>query len=443
MTEAHLKKNIGFAVATSLVVGTVIGSGIFMKPGIVIASTGGSNMALWAWIIGGIITLASGLTMAEVSVKIPKTGGLYAYLEEVYGKFWGFLCGWVQTIIYGPAIMGTLGLYFGTLVAGFFGFDASTKVVIGISTVVLLVILNLLGTQYGGWIQTVSTIGKLIPIFAIAIFGIVQGDTQILGMESGSTQSINMGAAVLATLFAYDGWINVGYMAGEMKNPAKTLPRAIITGILVVTVAYLTVNIAMLHVLPASEIVKLGPNAAGKAASILFGDIGGNLINIGIMVSIFGCLNGKILTFPRIPFAMAEGGLLPGSKFLSTIHPKFNTPVGATLLQLVIAVIMMLFASPDRLSDIAIFTVFTFYALGFYAVFLLRKKDKGTTSTLYKVPLYPFTPIVAIIGCFYIVGSTLINTLGDSLISIGIALVGIPVYKYLVAKNPEILKKAS
>lgn len=432
--QVQLKKNIGYFVSTSLVIGTVIGSGIFMKPGVVLSSTTNSTMALLAWIIGGIITLASGLTIAEISVKIPKTGGLYAYIEEVYGKLWGFLCGWVQTIIYGPAIMGALGLYFGSLMADFFGFPQSSKILIGIITIILLAVLNLLGTTFGGIIQTLSTIGKLIPIILISVFGIFQGDVSIFNAESGSTQaSISMGAAVLATLWAYDGWMNVGFMAGEMKNPSKTLPRAIISGILIVITAYLSVNIAMLHLLPASKIVELGPNAASAAASSLFGDIGGKILAIGILVSIFGCLNGKILTFPRITYAMAERGFLPGSKILSSIHPKFKTPVASTILQIFIALVMMILWNPDRLSDMAIFAVFLFYGLAFSAVFILRKKE-GISGTLYKVPLYPITPIVAILGTIYIIGSTIMHAPIDAVFSIGIALIGLPVYWKLKGK---------
>lgn len=432
--ETQLKKNIGFSVATSLVIGTVIGSGIFMKPGIVISATGNSSLALLAWAIGGIITLASGLTIAEVSVKIPKTGGLYAYIEDVYGKFWGYLCGWVQTLIYGPAIMGALGLYFGSLVTGLFGISENNKIIIGIITIIFLGAMNLLGTQYGGYIQNISTVGKLIPIILIAGFGILKGPHQILNMSSGVHQTFSMGAAVLATLWAYDGWMNVGYMAGEMKNPNKTLPRSIISGILIVIVAYLTVNIAMLHVLPANKIVQLGPNAASTAAALLFGKMGGNLITIGILISIFGCLNGKIFTFPRIPYAMAKNGVLPGEKVLSFLHPKYKTPIGATVIQLLIAILMMLIGNPDRLSDIAIFAVFSFYGLSFFAVFLLRK-TLNNNDNLYKVPLYPITPLIAIAGAIYIVGSTVIDSPFDAILSIGIALIGIPVY--LMQKRKE------
>lgn len=405
-----------------------------MKPGIVLASSGGSTMALWAWIIGGIITLASGLTIAEVSVKIPKTGGLYAYLEEVYGKFWGFLCGWMQTIIYGPAVIGALGLYFGSLVADLVGWSETGKLFVGVSSVLFLFILNVIGTNLGGFIQSLLTVAKLVPIAMIAVFGIWHGDSHITGMSSGNSQSISMGAAVLATLWAYDGWMNVGFMAGEMKNPSKTLPKAIITGIAVVMIAYLSVNVALLHVLPASKIVELGPNAAHTAASILFGDIGGKLIAIGILISIFGCLNGKIMTFPRIPFAMAEDRLFPGAKWLSKVHPKFQTPLYASLFETVLAILFMLVGNPDRLSDIAIFVVFLFYGLAFYAVFLIRKKEDGQQNSLYKVPLYPLTPIVAIVGTLYIVGSTLVDKPIDSFLSILVALAGIPLYKFLTRR---------
>jgi APA family basic amino acid/polyamine antiporter len=435
--EAQLKQNIGVFVSTSLVIGTVIGSGIFMKPGVVLAATANSNMALLAWVIGGIITLASGLTIAEVSVKIPKTGGLYAYIEEVYGKMWGFLCGWVQTIVYGPAIIGALGLYFGVLMVGFFNLPEGSEMLVGIISVVLLVALNLLGTHFGGFIQTASTVGKLIPIFLIAIFGILQGDVQVFNVESGAAaKNLSMGAAILATLWAYDGWMNVGYMAGEMKNPSKTLPRSIISGILIVIVAYLSVNVAMLHVLPATQIVELGPNAASTAATSLFGEIGGKLLAIGILVSIFGCLNGKILTFPRIPFAMAERGLLPGAKMFSSIHPKFGTPVGATVMQMVIAIAMMILWDPDRLSSMAIFAVLAFYVMAFVAVFLLRKND-NYDKNLYKVPLYPITPILAIGGTLYIIYSTIVDAPIDAFTSIGIGLIGLPIYWNLKNKGEK------
>ncbi len=435
MTKTELKQSIGFITATAIVVGTVIGSGIFMKPAVVIEATGNSTFALLAWIIGGIITLASGLTIAEVSSKIPETGGSYVYIEKVYGKFWGFLCGWVQTIIYGPAVIGALGLYFGTLFAGIFSLPKESELWIGIMAVLFLSVVNTLGSQVGGIVQSVLTAAKLLPIFLIIVFGVVKGNVPIFGMDSGSSQAINFGAAVLATLWAYDGWMNVGFVAGEMKNPAKTLPKAIITGILIVMFAYVAVNVALLHVLRADDIVALGPNAASEAATILFGSFGGKLIAIGILISIFGCLNGKVLTFPRMPLAMAIDGLFPLARYFSRIHPKWRTPVLATFMQITIAIIMMLLGNADRLTDIAIFSVFLFYGFAFYAVFLLRK-SLPSNEQLYRVPFYPFTPIVAIVGAAYIIISTALHAPLDTFLSIVVTISGIPMY-YIVTKKRQ------
>lgn len=434
--EKQLKKEIGFSVALSLVIGTVIGSGIFMKPGKVIEYSGGSTMALWAWVFGGIITIAGGLTIAEVSTQIPKTGGLYVYLEEAYGKIWGFLSGWVQTVIYGPAIIGALGLYFGSLLAHLFAMEAQWKLPLGIIAILFLTIVNSLGTKYGGYLQTAATVGKLVPIILIAVFGIWKGNGQILNMSSGVSTEISMGAAILATLWAYDGWMLVGFVAGEMKNPAKLLPRAIIGGLAVVTLAYLLVNVALLHVLPAAKIMALGENAAGTAASVLFGDLGGKLISVGILISIFGCLNGKILAFPRVPYAMAERNQLPFSKVFSKIHRKYGTPVQATVMEIVIAIIMMIVSNPDRLSDIAIFSVYIFYIQAFFAVFILRRRNKGEKRP-YNVPLYPFIPLLAIVGSGYVVISTIIDNPKDSLFAILLTLIGLPLYWFLKRKSED------
>ncbi len=432
--QGTLKKEIGLSLAMSLVIGTVIGSGVFMKPGKVIEYAGDSTMAMWAWILGGVITLAGGLTIAEVSTQIPKTGGLYVYLEEVYGKVCGYLSGWMQTIIYGPAIIGALGLYFGSLVAGLFGLPDASKTVIGIAAVLFLAMVNSFGTRYGGFLQTAATVGKLIPIAFIAVFGLLQGDSPMLNMPGGLSTPISMGAAILATLWAYDGWMLVGFVAGEMRHPGKDLPRAIIGGLTVVTLAYLLVNLAMLHVLSADKIAALGVNAAGTVASQLFGDVGGKLISIGILVSIFGCLNGKILAFPRVSFAMAERGQLPASRRFASVS-RFGTPVAATLLQVAIAIVMMIVSNPDRLSDIAIFSVYIFYMQAFVAVFLLRKRNTGKPR-VYSVPLYPLVPLVAIVGSGYIVVSTILNNPADSLLAIGLTLVGLPIY-WVLRRNRQ------
>lgn len=431
--QGKLRKELGLVSAMAIVVGMVIGSGIFMKPGKVLAASGDSTMGLLAWILGGIITLAAGLTVAELGVQIPKTGGLYAYLDEVYGRVWGYLFGWVQTIIYGPATTAALGLYFSSLIIPFLSFDTQYKLPIAIAIVMFMSFVNCLPAKYGGMIQSVATAAKLIPIILIAVFGLLKGNNQILGVSSfavGDSGTVNLGMAILATLWAYDGWVGVSYVAGEMKNPAKQLPQAIIIGLGLVMLAYIAVNTAMLHILSADKIVQLGSGAAGSAATWLFGGFGGRLVNIGIIISVFGALNGYILTSARVPYAMAIRGQLPAHTTISKLHPTWGTPINALILQVLLAIIMMGLGDPDRLTDIAMFILWVFYILAFVAVFIMRKRHPKAKRS-YSVPFYPAVPVIAIAGALFIVINALFSSPMDSIYSLGITAIGLPVYWFL------------
>ncbi|MEH6850018.1 MULTISPECIES: APC family permease [Bacillus] len=428
------KNKIGLTIALSIVVGTIIGSGVFMKPGKVLDYAGSSNMAILAWVIGGILTLASGLTVAEIGAQIPKNGGLYTYLEEIYGKFWGYLSGWMQTLVYGPAIIGTLGLYFSSLMLNFFHIDKVWNLPIAIGTVVFLGAINSVGTKYGGIVQTITTIGKMIPIILIVVMGFWKGNSDVFNVIVPESANQSMGMAILATLFAYDGWILLASIGGEMKNPTKLLPKAMTVGILIVTAAYVLINMALLKVLPAPQIVTLSENATATAADMLLGQYGGKLISIGVIVSIFGCLNGKILTFPRIPVSMAERGQLPFSKFISKINDKFQTPANAIFVEILLGIILMLISDPNELSEISVFIIYIFYVMTFIGVFILRKRNAGQKRE-YSVPLYPIVPALAILGSLFVIGSAIINEPTRCFLSIGIVLTGLPVYWYLNKKQ--------
>lgn len=428
------KNKIGLTVALSIVVGTIIGSGVFMKPGKVLDYAGSSNMAILAWVVGGILTLASGLTVAEIGAQIPKNGGLYTYLEEIYGKFWGYLSGWMQTLVYGPAIIGTLGLYFSSLMLNFFHIDKVWNLPIAIGTVVFLGAINSVGTKYGGIVQTITTIGKMIPIILIVVMGFWKGNSDVFNVIVPDSANQSMGMAILATLFAYDGWILLASIGGEMKNPTKLLPKALTVGILIVTAAYVLINMALLKVLPAAQIVTLSENATATAADMLLGQYGGKLISIGVIVSIFGCLNGKILTFPRIPVSMAERGQLPFSKFISKINDKFQTPANAIFVEILLGIILMLISDPNELSEISVFIIYIFYVMTFIGVFILRKRNAGQKRE-YSVPLYPIVPVLAILGSLFVIGSAIINEPTRCFLSIGIVLTGLPVYWYLNKKQ--------
>lgn len=446
--EQALEKTIGFWTAITVVIGTIIGSGVFVKPSVVLNHAGTSDMAIWAWVVGGILTLAAGLTIAEVGAQIPKTGGLYAYIRDIYGPFWGFLTGWMQTVIYGPAIIASLSLFFGILVTNFFELDPALGIWIGIAAFTFLVILNIMGTGLGGAMQTFTTICKLIPVFAIIIFGLLWGKEGIFGQDVTSLiknqEEINFGRAVLATLFAYDGWILLTNLTGEMKNPKRNLPLAMFAGLSVVTLAYVLINIAVFHVIPADKLVGMGNTSSAEAAKILFGDFGSKFVNIGVIISIFGCLNGKIMTFPRIPFAMADDHLLPFDKAISYVSPKFKSPIGALIAVYVISLVLLLLTivipdivNADYLSEVCIFIIYIFYIAAFIGLFLLRQRNKGVNRD-YSVPLYPIVPIIALLGGLFIIISTLMSDFIGSMLGVAFVIIGIPFYFILRKRHLDV-----
>lgn len=435
-SETKLNRSLGFWSALSLVVGTVIGSGIFFKQSSVLDSAGSTTNALLAWLLGGLITLTAGLTIAEVGAQMPHTGGLYVYMENIYGKIWGFLSGWMQIAVYGPAIIASIAAYLGILLVGFFHLGNGWQAPLSIGVIVLIGLLNMIENRWGAAFQIATTLGKLLPIAAIIIFGLFFGNQDAFGQTLHSVQQStgSFGVAVLATLFAYDGWILVANLGGEIKNPQKLLPKAIVLGISLVLVAYTLVTYGILHFIPADTIHKLGQQTTIYFAQAAFGTIGGRLLNIGIIVSMVGCLNGKIMTFPRIIYAMAERQQLPFSKQLSYLNPKSHEPIVATLFILVYASIMIVFFNPDRLSDLCIFTVYCFYVATFIGVFLLRKRPGGDKRP-FSTPGFPITPLVAILGALFVIISEIGSDLPGVLLSLVIVALGIPVYYYKLRVN--------
>ncbi len=426
--QISLNRSLGLISSLSLVIGTVIGSGIFFKQAAVLDYAHSTNLALIAWLVGGLITMASGLTIAEIGSQMPHTGGLYVYLEKIYGKFWGFLAGWMQIIVYGPTLIAALGSYLATLLVAFFGLPKTSTPLLAVIVIALIAAFNLLSNRYGAAFQVITTVGKLLPIAAIIIFGLLFGKANAFNQvatTSGSVSFNGFGMAILATLFAYDGWVLIANMGGEIKNPQKLLPKAIVFGIGLVLVIYMLVTAGIFRVVPASLIHRLGDQAAAHFATIAFGQVGGKLLNIGIIISIAGCINGKVMTFPRIMYAMAKNDELPFSKQLAYLNKRMRTPMVATLTVCSIAALMAVTVDADRLSELCIFTIYLFYVLAFFGLFKLRHLK---TASPFRVPLYPFTPIVAILGGVFVLVSELNSDLTGVLASIFFVALGIPVY---------------
>ena len=432
MTNNSLKKNVTFIEAMAIVVGMIIGSGIFLKPGIVLQSAGSPFMAIMAWVVGGIITLASALTIAEIAAAIPKAGGLYTYLAELYGDVFGFLLGWVQTIISYPASVAAQTIAFATYANFFIPMSNMQQKMLAISVLAFILLMNVIATKFGGIIQTVATIGKLIPIVAIIFVGITYNSAHgASGIEIA--QKTGFGAAILGTLWAYDGWISVTNMAGELKNPTKDLPKVISLGVVFVIFVYAIFNIVIFKVLPINQIIS-SKTPAADAAVAMFGEGGGIFITAGIMVSVFGALNGYLMTGARVPMAMGQKGQLPFSGLISSVHPKFSTPANSLIMQSLIAIIYIFSGTFNTLTDLLVFVLWIFFTMGVFGVFILRKKytkEKG----LYRVPFFPITQIVGIVGGTYILFSTIIDSPVNSFIGIAITLLGLPVYYFINKKT--------
>ena len=426
------KKTLSFVEALAIVVGMIIGSGIFLKPSIVLADAGTPLASLAAWIAGGIITLASALTIAEIASAIPRTGGLYTYLEELYGEPVGYLLGWVQTIVSYPASIAAQAIAFATYANIFFPMSDWGQKFMAFGILGFLLVMNIISTKFGGIIQTIATIGKLIPIIAIMGFGLISGGELNFASTEVATMT-EFGAAILGTLWAYDGWIGVTNMAGELKDPGKSLPKVISIGIVFVIGVYALFNIVMFKVLPYETIVSSATPGA-EAAVKLFGEAGGVLITAGIMISVFGALNGYLMTAARVPQAMGAKGQLPFGKVLGALHPKFETPANALIMQSIIAIIYILSGSFNTLTDMLIFVLWIFFTLGVVGVFIMRKKRPELKGP-YKVPLYPVVPLIGICGSMYIIISTIISSPVNSLVGIGLTVIGLPVYFYTKKKR--------
>lgn len=429
-----LEKKIGFLAAFSTVVGLVIGSGVFFKPQAIYTATNGApGLGILAWIIGGLITIAGGLTATEVSAAIPKTGGMMIYIEEIYGKRYGFLTGWMQTVLFFPGTIAACAVIFAQQAAELLGYRAdnhSVVLVLAIGIILIIAVFNVLGSSFGGLIQTIATIGKLVPLALIILFGFIKGNstaifTPMTGVGVNVTSTV--GQVLIATLFAYDGWINVGAIAGEMKNPGKDLPKAIVGGLSLVMAVYLLINVAYLWVVPASELANV-TSPASLVATKLFGNIGGKFISAGILISVFGTANGYVLTGSRIPYALSKDGLIPGSKMLSKVN-KGSSPYNSIWLIVILACLYALTGQFNLLTDLTIFAIWVFYVLTFIGVIILRKQQPDLARP-YKVPLYPVIPLLAIAGGLFVVGNQIFTSPWISLGGIVITLIGLPVYSY-------------
>lgn len=343
-------------------------------------------------------------------------------------------------IVYFPAQIGALTSIFGVQFVSLFGINSKYSNLVAILLVIFLFSINLIGTKFSSKMQSIITVLKIIPIVLIIVWGLfnqnkVSAPIIPLTVGTGKNFAGAMSQGLLSALFAFEGWIVVTNLANEVKNPEKDLSRAIISGLSIVTLIYVLINYTFLMVLPLNQLVN-NNNAAFEASLRLFGQFGGKLITIGILISVYGAANAFMLTGMRTPYILAQDNLLPFSNKIGKANIHTGVPVIGAVIVDAIAIIMIILGNFNVLTDMLVFVMWTFNTMLSLAVVILRKREPELRRP-FQVPWYPVIPIISILGGLFIIVSTIINQFGLSIVGIGLTLIGLPIYYYMQKKNKE------
>ncbi|WEV44030.1 amino acid permease [Lactobacillus sp. ESL0684] len=433
-----MKRQLNLFAALATVMGTMIGGGAFFKIASVSSLTHNAWLSILVWPLAGLIALMAGLSVAELAASFPEDGGAVRYLTVIYGPKIAFLFGWSLIIIYYPANIAALSIVFATQLKQLPHLQALSTTSIALLVMLIILLINWLGSKLSSGVQKLTLIIKLLPILAIGIFAIWSNQTNQLAGAPGpqitsATSAFSFGQALLAVLFAYDGWLSIGNLANEIKNPAKTLSRAITWGLLGVSVIYTLLNWGFIKTIPWSKIVG-NQGTALLAAQKLFGSFGGLMISLGILVSIFGAINGHLMAGSRMPYTLGKQKKLPQAAFFAKLNPKTLVPTNSMLFECAIAVIMIFSGTFDSLTDMLVYVSWIFSLLLFIGVFILRKREPDLLRP-YKIPLYPLPPILAIIGAIFIIINTTLTQPKLALTGILLTLTGWPVYNWTNKHN--------
>jgi APA family basic amino acid/polyamine antiporter len=423
-----LPRAIGGLGSTAIVVGTIIGSGIFLVPHNVALHVGTPGSFFAIWVIGGLLSLAGALSLAELGAALPEAGGVYVYLREAYGRSFAFLYGWGMLLVIQSGSVATLAVAFGIYSGEFLPLSPLERKLVAAAVVTLLTTVNVIGVRAGSAVQTLFTFAKLAGLAIIvgsAVFAHgVQRATSSVPLPTARTTLSSFGVALIGVLWAYEGWHMLSFTAGEVKNPARVLPPSYFLGTLLVILAYLGANLAYLRVLTLPALAE-HERVAAAAMYLLAGPRGTLFVSALILCSIFGALNGTILTGPRAYFAMARDGVF--FSFAGRVHPRFKTPALAVLLQGALSVVLAISGTYEQLFTYVIFSAWIFYGAAVMAVLVLRRR-RPTLERPYRIWGSPIVPVAFALAAVAIVANTLITKPHESFIGLGIILLGLPVY---------------
>lgn len=442
----RLIRRLGLWSAVAVLVGSTIGSGIFRTPASVAQRIDDVPLFLLAWVVGAVVVLCGALTYSELAAAFPRSGGVYVFVRESFGKLPAFLFVWAELWVIRPGAFGAIGITASAYTLRTIGYDPAAIVahlgplairaeqMLGAGYIVLVGTVNFFGIHRGAVLQNLSTVFKVGALALLILLGFTLG-SQSTELPAGGVfaQHAHVGLsafllAMVAILWAYDGWADLAFVGGEVLRPQKTLPRALLIGTATVVVLYLGANLVYLYLIPIEQ-MKHAELVAADVAQLVIGPAGVMVVSAAIAVSTFGTLNGSMMTAPRIFFAAAEDGLLPD--VVARVDPKNAAPTVAVLLMTGMGMIFILIRTFTALADQFIIGIWPFYAMAVAGVYVLRR-TRPRLERPYRTWGYPFVPLVFLVAALFLLGNYLVRETGAFAVDIGIILSGIPFYFLLV-----------
>jgi APA family basic amino acid/polyamine antiporter len=455
--EKRLVRGLGTWDAALLTIGAVVGTGIFITTGDMAKVLPSAGLILLVWAAGGLLTLAGALTYAELGVLFPRAGGIYHYLREAYGPLWGFLYGWIAFLVIMSGGNAALGVAFGEYLGSFLPFFSTKHILFSVpigswvwsvsggqlAAVIALVVLtgvNHLGLKEGAWVQNALTAIKIGSIVLFGVLGLMapapasSALTEPHHAVPGSLLAA-FGVAMIAALWTYDGWYGLTCSAGEVRDPARSLPRGLILGTVAVMGLYLLLNVVYVRALPIAGMAAT-PRIGETAAAVLFGPRAARLVSLAVLISTFGCLSSTILYSSRIYLPMAADGLFFPS--LANVDARFRTPVRSLWAQTAWSVLLTVSGTYEQLYTYVVFSSVVFHAATAAAVFVFRRRLPDAPRP-YRTWGYPVVPALFILACLLLVGNTLFEKPVESLLGLGLLALGVPAFLIFRARSAKAL----
>jgi basic amino acid/polyamine antiporter, APA family len=427
----QLRRILGVWDVVFIIIGTVIGSGIFLVPGAVLRAVGNSvPLAMGVWLVGGILSLLGALTFGELSAMKPQAGGLYVYIRDCFGPLAAFLFGWTLFFVISSGSIATLSVAFGNYVGEFIPLTAASIKAVALMMILVITVVNVLGTRKSANVVNITTTIKVMAILMMSTVLLWRGHHAVFGESTSAAHPVSsvvgFGLAMISVLWAFEGWQYATYCAGETLNPQSTFPLSFFFGSVALIFIYMLANVGYLVALGASGVAD-SSRVAASALGVVVSHGAGKLVAMAILVSIFSAANAVMLNSPRVYYAMAKDGLF--FKSLSQISPRFGTPALAVCAAGIWSAILAVSGTFEQLLTYVIFVAWIFYVLAAASVFIYRWRAPNAQRP-YRVPAYPLTPIIFILAAMALVGNTIFTQPKRAAVGLGIVFLGVPAYVF-------------